>query len=416
MHPLEIPELLQEVAECIDQLPDLSSLSQVDRLAHAVVTPYLFRDISISFNSFNSLANAIRADPARAGCCRSFTFCRGMEMAWDAENFGPIETLLQDIVSVFDALSQCHPRRLMASSWMRLPLAHTHFTQLRILHLEICDDTDVWDGSPLQALLDTLLDLEDLSLEFQVLDSEGITLGSTHPRLRRFALHSEKLVDESDFLVRHPGIETLFLDTRQCFRREINIAESSLRTLSLDEYSLSASPTILQQPLRHLRFREVNGEPEVVFEHAIRAVSSTLRCLELDFFGGSDDPFPSYILALIENTTALDELAILARGISSRSSCTFLDNVLEAVGREASVRALHLRGSQESLPRERLDDLGPLPPQLKYIQWDLPRTSYVYVVERRRDKNVVSETIIRPTIEDLDWTEESVLRFLRVPW
>jgi hypothetical protein len=69
----------------------------------------------------------------------------------------------------------------------------------------------------------------------------------------------------------------------------------------------------------------------------------------------------------------------------------------------------------EALPQSRLDDLGPLPPRLKYIGWDVHATSLVYEIQRQPgDKNAIANRVtLLPTS---DWMAEGVLRFLGESW
>jgi hypothetical protein len=58
MNRMKVPELLQEIAAFVDNSRDLSAFAQVDRFAHAVVTPCIFRNIELRLDFVDSLAVA----------------------------------------------------------------------------------------------------------------------------------------------------------------------------------------------------------------------------------------------------------------------------------------------------------------------------------------------------------------------
>jgi hypothetical protein len=82
---------------------------------------------------------------------------------------------------------------------------------------------------------------------------------------------------------------------------------------------------------------------------------------------------------------------------------------------DTTVHLLALRFSThwqtgELLPCALCDDLGPLPPQLKYIGWDVTPSSTIYVIERRAKRNIVT-AVQRPKSES-GWESENVLVYV----
>jgi hypothetical protein len=110
-------------------------------------------------------------------------------------------------------------------------------------------------------------------------------------------------------------------------------------------------------------------------------VARSLRCLELDVEGADDDPLPQHATTLIQS----NELAIIRSGEAPTPDwCSNLlvsplgslchgalvvssqSDVLAVIDPATSLRALRFRCGG-ALLQERLDDLGPLPPRLKYM-------------------------------------------------
>ncbi|KAJ6552976.1 hypothetical protein B0H19DRAFT_156582 [Mycena capillaripes] len=239
----------------------------------------------------------------------------------------------------------------------------------------------------------------------------GIILDSTHPLLKRFSFTSCSLFDNCDFLARHPGIETLFLETEQSFCIG---TDSSLRAVNADEWTLVRSFDFLNSKITHLRLREIDEYAESTLIEAIRAMSSTLRCLEIEVLTSDDDPLPPCITTLFGAAPALEELAIIKLSSSPLNwISSLLTDLLNTLGPAAPLRALRIC-CNEALSPERLEDFGPLPPCLKYIGWDVYLSSLIYVIERTGDKNSVGTTLTRSRADD--WTAEGVLPFLGEPW
>lgn len=162
-------------------------------------------------------------------------------------------------------------------------------------------------------------------------------------------------------------------------------------------------------------------------------MARSLRCLELDVEGADDDPLPQHAITLIQS----NELVIIhSGGAPTPDWCSNLlvsplgslchgalvvssqSDVLAVIDPATSLRALRFRCGG-ALLQERLDDLGPLPPRLKYIGWDCcPRwtvlSTLVYVIEKRDDKNIVVDTLARPETDD--WMAQGVLHFMGEPW
>ncbi|KAF8176370.1 hypothetical protein K438DRAFT_1846853 [Mycena galopus ATCC 62051] len=436
MNPMPIPaELLQDIAALIDPR-DLSSFAQVDRFTYAVVAPYLFRCIELSLGSVHSLAAAFRSKPELAAACRSLSFRSGHSVVADHMDLigvfraisvhGRLEILRwrsytsipEDIwIPFFSVFSPLRELELYEPSTKKNfwdTLAQTCFAELQIfrIYLPSCHG---WDGACIQALLDGLPHLEELALEFprHCCGPRGLTLNSTHPHLKRFSFTSANLKDENDFLARHPGIESLFLDTDQTFR----CTDLHNLRLNVDDPSLYLSPSLVDSDITHLRLRSLVEDVDPIVADVVRAARSTLRCLELDFDSDKSEagPIPGYVIALLRAAPALDEVAVLCDTVSERAnwSSNLLTELLTALGPATPVRAVRFECTQ-AVPQSRLDDLGPLPPHLKYIGWDAGSTSLIYVIERQGSKNLVAKILTRVPTDD--WMTEGVLHFMGESW
>ncbi|KAF8177358.1 hypothetical protein K438DRAFT_1845746 [Mycena galopus ATCC 62051] len=466
---LKLPELLQAIAVFVGNSGNLSSFAQVDQFIHAAVTPRLFRSIDLDLDVVDSLALAFRNDPNRAASCRSLSFRPGRyEGGLLDDSTG--QKLHKNLITIFGAISahgllsrlrwrsRIYRGRGMALSaevWAAISLAssslqeldmyipstekqfwksltHTRFTQLRVLRLCLTD-AHGWNCDHLQSMLSTLGDLEELSLEFpECCGPRGITLESTHPYLKRFSLTGCALFEaKSDFLTRHPALESLCLATEQTFWSGTASSESPLkmlRALNIDEYSLYHSPTLMDSHITHLRLRlrlhlRGSGHGDDPAVGAVCAVGRTLRCLELDIrgmFNDSLNPLPPHAIALLRRLNfapALDELGIIIRhGLSPLPhnwSSNMLTAVVTTIGPATPLRALRFRCGQ-TLPEKRLHDLGPLPPRLKYMGWDIASgksyTSLIYAIEQRQRQKMVVNTLARSETDD--WMAEGVLHFM----
>ncbi|KAJ7906162.1 hypothetical protein B0H13DRAFT_2021430 [Mycena leptocephala] len=446
MTPLQVPELVREIAVFVEKSRDLSQFARVDRFTHAVVTPY-------PHDSIESLAVALRTHPNRAAPCRSLTICGPYHTKLAVLNDNSLHQLHLDLITVLGAIS-AHGQlvilrwsnREFRGRWVRYSedvwtaifsvlgplrelelhvpesekfylysLARTRFSQLRILRL-LLPGVHGGDIAHLQEMLESLSDLEELVLQFPLCCApSGITLGSTHPHLKCLSLTTCQLFDESDFLARHPTIERLFLDSEQSFSG--GSSPNMLRAVNIDESSLFSSPTVLDSQITHLRLREIAEDMDPGLPAAIRAVAQSLRCLELEVQGGfkddqTEEPNVTVnITHLLRSVPALDELGIIYHKrppLPPNWASNLLTYVLAAVDPAAPLRALRIYYN-ETLPQERLDDLGPLPSRLKYIGWDTDATSLIHVVERRGDKNGVGNTLTRSPTDD--WTAQTVLGF-----
>lgn len=176
-----------------------------------------------------------------------------------------------------------------------------------------------WNCEHLQSMLGTLRYLEELALDFPVCcGPRGITLDFTHPHLKRFSFTSCALLrGDSDFLVRHPAIESLFLETEQPFNTGIH--PGMLRALNIDEGSWYHYPTLLDSQITHLRLREIDAYTDSELVEAVRAVGCTLRCLELDVWSDAGTPLPPHLIPLVQSAPALDELGIIRYDSSTPS-------------------------------------------------------------------------------------------------
>ncbi|KAJ7468677.1 hypothetical protein FB451DRAFT_1256963 [Mycena latifolia] len=462
MNPMKVPELLREIAAFVDTPRDLSQFVQVDRFTNAVGTSCLYRYIDIPLDSVESLALTLRNNPERAVGCRSLSFCKPYHEL-EGGTFMDEESLFMDLITVFDAIS-AHGQlatlrwrwncRRFRGRWVGFPeevwtaissvlsplralelcfnsadklvwrsITCARFTQLRVFRLYL-PDAERWNCDHLQTMLDTLCSLEELSLEFPLSDGpRGITLGSTYPHLKRFTFSGSALFPESDFLVRHPMLETLLLETTQPFRVS-QASTAMLRILSADEDSLIHSPAVVNSQITHLGLRDLTLTRAMVLD-TIRSVARTLRCLELEVLlvhvGDVSDCIVPHIPAILAAAPALDELAIIPNLYAHLSnwSTKLLADLLPTLDPTSSLRALRLgnlwQKDDAPLPQVLLDDLGPLPPRMRYIGWDVGAASLVYVIQRQDGKNSVSNTLTRSMITE-DWTAENVLHYVGEHW
>ncbi|KAJ7872699.1 hypothetical protein B0H13DRAFT_2553228 [Mycena leptocephala] len=440
MNRMKVPELLQEIAAFVDNSRDLSAFAQVDRSAHAVVTPCIFRNIELRLDFVDSLAVAFRNDPARAALCSSLSFCSRYGERALIQDGDVLQKLYTDLIAVFGAVSvHRHLKTLKWNGWLFqgrvvqlsegvgaavssvlgslqefeiyvrakdsiwCALTRTRFSQLRVFRLYLCD-VHSWDCAELQIMLDTLCHVEELALEFPTCCGPyGITLGSTYP-----------ISNDS----RSPPANC-FRNPNFCCDTRLWRASTS-RLSSVNEGSLFASPTLVGpgSKITHLRFREIEEDRIQVLADMVRAVGRTLRCLELDVEGEEDGPIPRHATDLLSLAPALDELAIIRQRSTRRLplnwSSNLLTDLLAALGLASPVCAVRLC-CDEALPQSRLDDLGPLPPRLKYIGWDVHATSLVYEIQRQPgDKNAIANRVTR--LPTSDWMAEGVLRFLGESW
>ncbi|KAK7017817.1 hypothetical protein R3P38DRAFT_2985558 [Favolaschia claudopus] len=432
MKAIELPELLQLIAESIDDRLDLVSFCRVDHFTHSIATPILFRTIEIPFKSISLLARVFKIDPSRAKSCKTLSIAapytgpgRGPDITVDKQ-------IQQDLITIFNAISRhqqlstliwdgyhysCNDCLLPEEVWAAIfpvlgslrmlqlyiannekytnPLKSITFTRLRVFRLY----SHEWDGVLLETLLGTLQDLEELELWFHVCcePPEGLTLQSVYPKLKRFSYTGPslgKIASDSDFLTRHPQIETLYLDTHQPFPL---LDSNALRNLNIDDYTICASPTLVNAAILHLRLRALDNPDDARMLSKVKNFVSSfvpsLRCLEIEASIHRSDVRPVDAFALMVDVVShLDELAISYRLRSSRIPISAVDFLL--------------------LPQARLDNLGPVPHHLKYLGWTTKTQSLVYCIGRdsEGDRNFVLKTITRPVAND--WTKESVLNFL----
>ncbi|KAJ6557573.1 hypothetical protein B0H19DRAFT_1148122 [Mycena capillaripes] len=456
MDVMKITELVQEIAGLVDSPRDL--------FTNAAVTPHLYRCIDIPLDSVECVAMAFKNRPELAAACRSLSFCRpSYEAQVVSDNLGtddsqdPSRTrdLSESLVTIFAAIARngkleflrwkwdtreyrgrsvCFSADIWTSisrasvnlqeldvsiqsseeHWFR-SITDTPFCNLRILRIRM-KDAHGWDCENLKKVLDTLYDLEELSLHLPLCcGPRGLTFHSTHPRLRRFSFSSSFLIPEVDFLARHPGLECLYLDTEQPFAFS---PLNQLRVLSVDQSTLLRLPTAVSShtQLTHLRLRRMPHLSVPMVGEAVRAVARTLRCLELDEIDRrANFILLKHIVPLLSSAPALEELGIL--GLSSyppppnwtaKKLCKFLAVFDRTVPLVALRFGDHFK-TGELLPPALLNNFGRLPPRLKYIGWDVTPRPMVYVIERRAKKNVGS-AVERPV--GGDWASESILQYM----
>ncbi|KAJ6564040.1 hypothetical protein B0H19DRAFT_1140232 [Mycena capillaripes] len=458
---MKVPELVQEISNFVENPRDLAQLAQVDRFTNAAVTPYLYRYIDIPLDFVKSLAITFKNRLDLAAKCRFLSFCcLSNDLLNEDKDEGSSEdhhVPYESLVTIFSVLAQCGTLSTLRWDWegrhrgrfVRFPsevweaisgvsvnlreldisirlsnqdawlcITQTSFPNLHVLKLDITD-AHGWDFEHLQKFRDTLSDLEELSLFLPICCGPfGLTLHSTHPRLKRFSLSSSRLLRglDIDFLVRHPAIEYLYLETEQPL---VFSSASQLRALSIDSDTLLTSPGAVfsHAQLTHLRLRRMPDPCEPRVGDAVRAVASSLRCLEFDEV--DEDEYAwllEHILPLLHSTPVLEELGILGSSDSPPSLNRTADDLRDLLAVLADVVSLialrvadHYR-TGELLPPTLLDDFGYLPPRLEYIGWDVTPRSVVYGIERIGCRNVGRAVLVRQP--GSDWVSESVLERL----
>ncbi|KAJ6499491.1 hypothetical protein DFH09DRAFT_1203790 [Mycena vulgaris] len=473
MNPLQLPELLCEIATHLDSPRDIICLAQSDRLTHGLVLPFLFHDIRIPLDSIASLAAVLRQNPTLVCGCRSFTLLRASgDLSDDEDDTADHEEeeanrtldapICADLCTILHALSSHSrlgylsligdARRYLRTDvefpvgvWRAISAASAHLKALeisvgdtevdhwrtlmlatipilRVLNLEMA--AHGWECTYVQAFLDRHPALEALTLDLPTCcGPEGITLDSTFPNLKSFAMNAPRLIPEdSTFLERHPKLERLRLDTVQTFSIG-GAALQNLRALYIThsmQWCMPAFATATQAPVVQLRLRSQPDLSYPTVAEVVTVVAPTLRCLELDQV--DEDAFAVLLVQirpLLKRAPGLAELAIIGRS-SWPKPPTFnaqdLRELLVAIGDAGNLIALRLedpwkRGASISSPI--LADLGPLPLALKYIQWNVAATPVTYAIERMNEKNIGSAMECPPFPRAAgDWTAESVLDHL----
>ncbi|KAJ7681277.1 hypothetical protein B0H17DRAFT_1182067 [Mycena rosella] len=476
MNPMKLPELLFEIATHLDSTGDIIRLAQTDRFSHEMVLPFLFRDIDISFAAVSSLAAALRRTATLGNTCRSLVFRRALDELSDKDEdyddeeepdddepdwtvYAPLYT---DLCTIFHALSahsclrrislKWNARRYLGTDvefpsevWGAISAASSHLEALEI-SVGVTEERDWqilmvgtipnlrvfdlqmaahgWECAYLQEFLDKHPSIEDLTLELPTCcGPEGITLESTFPALKAFAMNAPRLtVGDSSFLERHPRLERLRLDTVQQFSlngqglhnlRAMYITHSIAWCLPAFSFSLTGSLT----PITHLRLRSQPDLSHATVAEVVGTVAGTLRCLELDQV--DEEAFTVllvHIRGLMQLAPNLAELAIVAREWPKppRWDEKNLINLLAAIDDSTLValRVVHYKSGMP-LPPSVLTDLGPVPSSLKYIGWDVPRQPITYAIGRLGDKNIGRAMACSPfPREGEGWTAESVLDHL----
>ncbi|KAJ6584341.1 hypothetical protein B0H19DRAFT_1249321 [Mycena capillaripes] len=456
MNPFKIPELLHEIASRVEDPSDKARLAQTDRLTHTITTPYLFRDIEIRLRSVAALAASLKRRPELVAGCLSLAFRSSDESDGTEAGSEPSDQAppYQDLITIFDVISQNgRLRKLRFNDWGRANFSEDvwaaicgvsgHLEELHILVNK--GEEHAWRRLTqarfprLKSFLGALSELEHLSLDFpDLFGPRNLTLGSTHPHLKSFAFRSASCVHTgSDFLQRHSTLQRLYLYTRQPFTTS-DTSLRGLRAVNVDRFGLYASPTLLSnRQITHLRLNcmdfsgpQAPGSTEPLLLAVVREVSQTLRCLELDGDDatnsngevGDFDVILAGVISLLRLAPFLEELGLLRAAFSPPlPTWTYhhLRNLLDAFDDTVQLRALRFddrSGTGELLHPEFLADLGPLPPRLEYIGWDVTAKPAVYLIERGEGGNSArllrSRPFQRRRTPD-DWTSESVLEHTR---
>ncbi|KAJ6451317.1 hypothetical protein C8R45DRAFT_1042290 [Mycena sanguinolenta] len=187
------------------------------------------------------------------------------------------------------------------------------------------------------------------------------SLSSTHPQLRQFSFEGSPVVVESDFLTRHPWLDSIFLETRQSFS-PMSSSDNVLRALNIGQDSLTHSPSLIDLQITHLRFRDMYGFLNTPLLDAVRGLSRNVRCFEIDIpiYEDNFGSLPLFTVHLFKDASTAIELGIICHRRTSflppKWSSNMLTAVLTAIGPTASVRALRFCCSQ-ALPEDRLHDL-----------------------------------------------------------
>jgi len=312
-------------------------------------------------------------------------------------------------------------------------LTSISFPNLRSLRLHIC--YGVLGPHPrFQSFLKRLPLLELLDVEIpDYWFLTGFKLRSVHPRLK-----SLKITTRSEnyeffkFLQRHTLLERLSFPKGQLFIIKNNDLPN-LKALSITFRESCRHPGLMgpkaKRSLKHLRVTDLSWVSLVEYKPLLSSLlsmsilSSTLRCLELDFPTAdllrhwmSDYPSLSATLPTLEEfgILATSERHPYAEPINSDDLVAFL-RILDNHTTLIAVRFCDCRKAGSPLPSELLADLGSVPAPLRYLQWDVdhdhdPKT---YLIERQGTRTVAIPMKRPPFVrEQVDWTSESILDHL----
>ncbi|KAJ7142737.1 hypothetical protein C8R44DRAFT_974322 [Mycena epipterygia] len=352
MNPAKIPELLQEIAACVEDPAHLARL--------------------ITLDSVESLATALSSDPKRAALLRSLSFCehacRTVRGVGDSEDLA-LHQLYDDLITIFDAISQ--QSQLTSLKW------HGDTCQYRGEWMEF--PAEVWT-----AISGALIQVQELDI-FVGEDEEHIWCSIIHtplPALRVFKLsllygHGWDCAHLQTFLDALPDMEDLTLTLPTTIQMRIHILKPTTRPV---DRSLSSSAVVVHHPITHLRLRDMPHLSQDMVPNAIRASSRTLCCLELDQRDKySFRTLVTHIASVLTHAPTLHELGIINCSSYPHWNPEDLTAVLKALETCGQLVALRFGAHSKTgslLPQALLDDLGSLPPRLRYMSGTLPPAAY----------------------------------------
>ncbi|KAJ7513065.1 hypothetical protein B0H11DRAFT_1948577 [Mycena galericulata] len=291
MSAARIPELLREIATQLDNIVDLSHLTQCDRFTNAAVAPLLFKDIYVASRSLPGLWERFASNTEFAQQCRSLVI-HGPQLGtdrlieqpevfhgYDMDSMPSHQVLSQSAASILREV--CQYGRLQRFSWNTyhsrdygygsFPLEtgfwtallrtgdYLHeldlaifpadregfalltrdgdFPNLKIFRLNLRDN----HLSPhFQTFLSRLKQIQHLDLRIEVdprsLPSGSITFAADHPHLRSLSMTLSPcgLPPDLDFIARHQTIEILKLEIAQLFYCDDSCLPN-LRALSVEQ-------------------------------------------------------------------------------------------------------------------------------------------------------------------------------------
>ncbi|KAJ7364855.1 hypothetical protein DFH08DRAFT_799168 [Mycena albidolilacea] len=195
---------------------------------------------------------------------------------------------------------------------------------------------------------------------------------------RRVPVSCMLVGNKSNFLLQHPIIESLFLETEQTFqiamtdmglKGKFDNTYPALCALSVDKATLVFCPNILSPHITHFHLYKLDIDMDA-------DVTDTMHTL------GIFRPVPPDVLLRWAGVLLTTILTIASPNTPLCTLCVHCEVALLSVW---------------------LSNLKPLPPRLKYIRWD----EVVYLLKDR----VVAETLMYLCTED-DWTRQGVLSFM----
>ncbi|KAF7331466.1 hypothetical protein MKEN_00025400 [Mycena kentingensis (nom. inval.)] len=332
-------DILGEIAAFASS-PALLNLSLVDHASNAAVQPYLYEQITISFNTLFSLSRTLRTHPERAATCKSVAlrpprlWNRAIAKHYQVPEEITAEHIADELVALFRLLAEraqllavtydwmvrhCSAEKVSvtAAVWAAIALSSPslrnldiglaepewtallvpHYPSLRILKVDL-SSAHGWPCEELQSMLDSRCPLlEELVIDLpECCGTQGITFATNnHPHLKTLHLTTplQNLTriqsGGEDFLIRHQWVEILSLhgESGPYFRPPGS--NSSLRALAIQQHEVYP-PEREEEPdtlapygtnIVQLSLADADDLDEPPIRHLVRSLAASLRCLHL---------------------------------------------------------------------------------------------------------------------------------------